>query len=245
MTFPSRLAFVESNSRSRRCLDRQKRSGHPRLCNGSSSGIPTATHLGASVEDIAAAATSTGISTAVPVDAVPGYDATYAVSSGALVDSGNVVFPNAASSPMLNVPEMVSYLLLTALFAALMMRTSQVEDAAKTRKRMQDEVRAMKLREMGEGPVSVEQNQRTLQRYEDAVRKEEALRTVLPGVRIRPPSARGQKEEEARALARRYLGREFDIGVPKPESETDPSMALGVVAAVALGQLFLMVAYMM
>lgn len=201
------------------------------------------------MEDIAAAAatsaTSTGISTAVPVDAVPGYDATYAVSSGALVDSGNVVFPNAASSPMLNVPEMVSYLLLTALFAALMMRTSQVEDAAKTRKRMQDEVRAMKLREMGEGPVSVEQNQRTLQRYEDAVRKEEALRTVLPGVRIRPPSARGQKEEEARALARRYLGREFDIGVPKPESETDPSMALGVVAAVALGQLFLMVAYMM
>jgi len=198
------------------------------------------------VEDIAAAA-STGISTAVPAgidNAVSGYDATYAMSNGALVNSG-VVFPNAASSPMLNVPEMVSYLLLTALFAALMMRTSQVEDAARTRKRMQDKVRAMKLREMGEGPLSVEQNQRTLQRYEDAVRKEEALRTVLPGVRIRPPSARGQKEEEARALALRYLGREFDIGVPKPESETNPRMALGVVAAVALGQLFLMVAYMM
>lgn len=200
------------------------------------------------MEDIAAAAAtsaSTGISSAVPAgidNAVSGYDATYAMSSGALVDSG-VVFPNA--SPMLNVPEMVSYLLLTALFAALMMRTSQVEDAAKTRQRMQDEVRAMKLREMGEGPVSAEQNQRTLQRYEDAVRKEEALRTVLPGVRIRPPSARGQKEEEARVLAQRYLGRDFDIGVPKPESETDPSMALGVVAAVFLGQLFLMVAYMM
>ena len=196
--------------------------------------------VAAATSDLSAT-TPAGIDQVIPT--VSAFDATYA--TGGAVDSA-LVFPDAANNPMLlHAPEILSYLLITALFVALMMRTNQVEDAVRVRTRMQEEVRLLKLREMGEGRVSPERTQRTLQRYEDAVRKEESLRTILPGVRISPPGAKGRKEEEARDIARRYLGREFNIGVPERQHETSPRIALGVAAAVALGQMFLMLAYMM
>lgn len=157
----------------------------------------------------------------------------------------NVVFAN--SGPMFHAPEITSYLLITIAFAALMFRTTQVEDAVQKRQQMQEKVRLLKLKEMGEGKGSTEKTQQTMQLYEDAVRHEEKLRTILPGVRIAPPSVNGPKEEDAQAIAKRYLGKEYDIGVLKRkrgDEGTSPGMAVGIVAIVALSQVGLMLAYM-
>lgn len=148
--------------------------------------------------------------------------------------------------PILNVPALITFVLITTVFSALILRTNQVEDAVQRRKRMQEEVRLLKLKEMGEGTVTPEQIQQILQLYEDAVRREEDLRNILPGVRIVPPSAIDRKEEEAQAIAKQYLGQDFNIGVPKKYNEKRddegvlPSVAIGILAMVALSQVGLL-----
>lgn len=156
--------------------------------------------------------------------------------------------------PILNVPALVTFVLITTVFSALIVRTNQVEDAVQTRKQRQEEVRALKAREVGEGTVSPDELRTTLERYEDAVRREELLRNIVPGVvRIVPPSSSDRREEEARAIAKQYLGRDFDIGVPKRESESEsnnsesegragglPGAAIGVLVMVALSQVGLL-----
>lgn len=148
--------------------------------------------------------------------------------------------------PVLNVPALITFLLITTVFSALIIRTNQVEDAVQTRKRMQEEVRTLKAKEIGDGQLPPEKIQQTLQLYEDAVRQEEKLRNILPGVRIVPPSSSDRKEEEAQEIAKQYLGEDFNIGVPKRYNEkredegTLPSVAIGVLALVALSQVSLL-----
>jgi len=156
----------------------------------------------------------------------------------------NVVFSN--SSPAFNVPEITSYILITIAFVALMFRTIQVEDAVQKRQQMQEKVRLLKVKEMCEGKGSPEKTQQTLQMYQDAVQHEEDLRTILPGVRMTPPSAKGPGEENAQAIAKQYLGKVYDIGVLERnhgEEGTSVGMAVGIVAIVVLCQLGLMLAY--
>ncbi|VEU37296.1 unnamed protein product [Pseudo-nitzschia multistriata] len=151
--------------------------------------------------------------------------------------------------PILNVPALVTFVSIMAVFSALILRTNQVEDAVQERKRRQEEVRDLKAREVGEGTVAPEQIEQTLRLYEDAVRKEERLRNILPGVRIVPPSSSDRREEEAQAIAKQYLGEDFNIGVPKRYNEkiedTEgggglPGAAIGVLAVVALSQVGLL-----
>lgn len=142
--------------------------------------------------------------------------------------------------PILNVPALVIFVLITTVFSALILRTNQVEDAVQTRKLRQEDVRSLKAKELGEGTVSPEKIQQVLQLYEDAVRQEEKLRNILPGVRIVPPSSGNRKEEEAQAIAKQYLGKDFNIGVPKRYNEKSessgklPSIAIGILAVIAL-----------
>mmetsp|Transcript_6208 Transcript_6208/g.15081 ORF Transcript_6208/g.15081 Transcript_6208/m.15081 type:complete len:242 (+) Transcript_6208:188-913(+) len=148
--------------------------------------------------------------------------------------------------PVLNVPALITFVLITTVFSALIVRTNQVEDAVQMRKRRQEQVRALKAREVGEGQVPPKEIQQTLQLYEDAVRQEEKLRNILPGVRIVPPSSSDRREEEAQAIAKQYLGQDFNIGVPKRYNEKRddegslPSVAIGVLAMVALSQVGLL-----
>jgi len=147
--------------------------------------------------------------------------------------------------PVLNVPALITFVLITTVFSALIIRTNQVEDAVQMRKRRQEQVRELKAKELGEGQVSPEEIQTTLQLYEDAVRQEEKLRNILPGVRIVPPSSGDRKEEEAQAIAKQYLGQDFNIGVPKRYNEKQedgslPNVAIGVLAMVALSQVGLL-----
>lgn len=231
MSFHTRLAFVEHCSHGQRCTG-QKRSRHPHRYQLSR--IPLKGDLGVALEDMVATSDSSAGSTSVgQVIPIANFDTTSTFEP--------VVF-----EPVLNVPALITFLFITTIFSALIIRTNQVEDAVQTRKRMQEEVRSMKLKEMSEGMVSPEQKQQTLQLYEDAVRQEENLRNILPGVRIVPPSASDRKEEEARAIAKEYLGQDFNIGVPKRYNEKRDdeggvsSVAIGVLAVVALSQVGLL-----
>jgi len=232
MTFQTGLAFVERYSHSQGCTKQKRSSRHHRYQSSK-------TALGGSVEDMVAMTGDSMIPASIG-EVTPAADI-YATTNAL----DNVVFAN--SGPAFNVPEITSYLLITVAFAALMFRTMQVEDAVQKRQQMQEKVRLWKLKEMGEGKGTPEKTQQTLQLYEDAVRHEENMRTILPGVRISPPSASGPGEENAQAIAKQYLGEEFDIGLLKRkrgDEGTSASMAVGIVAVVALSQVGLMLAYM-
>ncbi len=117
-----------------------------------------------------------------------------------------------------------------------------MEGAVQERKEALQALRALKAKELaGDGAVSKSQMEELLLRYEGSLRREEALRNVLPGgaVRIVPPSASDEGEEEARAVARQLLGRDFDVGVDRRERDGDgrllPAGAAGILAVLLLG----------
>lgn len=141
--------------------------------------------------------------------------------------------------PVLNVPALVTFLFISIVFSALTLRTVQVEQAVQDRNLKLQCLRDLKSKELaGDGTVTKEDVEAMKEQYEQAVRTEEALRNLVPGVvRIVPPSAGDQKEEEASVVAKQLLGKDFDIGVPKQERNPEgqlPALAIGALAAVAL-----------
>lgn len=226
MTFP---AFIENSLHVPKCRKHSRRQRH--RCHFSTFRHTTA--LDGSVEDFATSTeysiASGGVNQVIPT---ANFDTTSTFEP--------VVF-----EPVLNVPALITFLLITTIFSALILRTNQVEDAVQIRKRRQEEVRALKALEVA-GNASAEQIRQTLKLYEDACRQEEKLRNILPGVRIVPPSSSSRKEEEAREIARQYLGQDFNIGVPKQYNEKRddegrlPTAAIGVLAVVALSQVGLL-----
>ncbi|KAG7374550.1 hypothetical protein IV203_013645 [Nitzschia inconspicua] len=146
--------------------------------------------------------------------------------------------------PILNVPALGSFIFITVIFSALIQRTNQVEEAVQDRNTALQRLRDLKSKELaGYDNVKKEDIQLLLEQYERAVLREEALRNLVPGVvRIVPPSAGSQKEEEASIIAKQLLGKEFNIGVPKRELSQNGELpvtaiwALVVVALVLVGQ---------
>jgi hypothetical protein len=150
--------------------------------------------------------------------------------------------------PVLNVPSLVTFLFIAVAFSALIVRTNQVEDAVRGRKERLQALRMLKSRKLaGDDAISAIQIEEALKLYERAVRNEEALRNIpVPGgraeVRIIPPSAGDAREEEARLIAKQFLGQDFDIGVPKREVDATgklPTAAVAVLAVLALSQVSL------
>lgn len=145
--------------------------------------------------------------------------------------------------PILNVPALVTFLFITTVFTALILRTNQVETAVQTRKQRLEELRKLKSKEIFDGTVRPEDVQQVLQLYEDAVIREEDLRNILPGVRIVPPSSNNLSEGDASLVAKQLLGKEYKIGVPKPDNDEklqNDSESSGKLSAVAIGILFML-----
>jgi hypothetical protein len=159
--------------------------------------------------------------------------------------------------PILNVPALVTFLFITTIFTALILRTNQVEDAVRLRKQRLEELRILKSKEIsnagvGSGTVSSEDVQKSLHLYEDAVQQEETLRNIIPGVRIVPPSSNDRKEEEASLIAKQLLGKEYNIGREKRVDEYDdeeqqrnnngklPTVAIGILLMLGLSQVGLL-----
>jgi len=264
MKVHSQAAFLGDFCDQRECTKRQHQGQHPRRRR-----VQSKTGLflsGAEDYSIAAAASAATAVTTAP--------ATVSVPIANFDTSSN--FEPVVFEPILNVPALVTFVLITTVFSALIVRTNQVEDAVQERKKRQEQVRELKAKEVsggenigsevGGGTTSTtttpssssssssltlsEELQQTLKLYEEAVLREEKLRNILPGVRIVPPSSSDRKEEEVQAIAKQYLGRDFNIGVPKRYNEKQersdndkgslPGAAIGVLAVVALSQVGLL-----
>jgi nitrate reductase NapE component len=140
--------------------------------------------------------------------------------------------------PILSVPALVSFVFVSTILSALILRTNQVEQAVQNRNTMLYKVRDLKSKKLaGDASISKLDVDSVLVQYEQAVRTEEALRTLVPGiVRIVPPSDANQKDE-ARAVAKQLLGKEYDIGVQQREQDRYgqlPGVAIGVLVVIAL-----------
>jgi hypothetical protein len=67
------------------------------------------------------------------------------------------------------------------------------------------------------------------------VKKEESLRNIIPGVvRIVPPSSANSKEEEARVIAKQFLGKDYDIGVSREPAKEASNLSRVATTAIPL-----------
>jgi hypothetical protein len=143
--------------------------------------------------------------------------------------------------PILNVPALGTFLLIMVIFGLLQIRTNQVEQAVQERNLALKELRDAKSKELSGGEeVNVQQS---LENFDKAMEKEERLRTIVPGVRIVPPSNGNKAEEEARLAARQWLNKEVAIGA-RLQEEGDgrlPMAALGVLTLLAASLVALLV----
>jgi hypothetical protein len=99
------------------------------------------------------------------------------------------------------------------IFGLLQIRTNQVEKAVQERNLALKELREAKSKELSSGGAAQVVNvQQSLERFDKAMEKEERLRTIIPGVRIVPPSNGNKAEEDARVAARQFLNKDVAIG---------------------------------
>jgi hypothetical protein len=157
-------------------------------------------------------------------------------------DSATTTATTTTFEPILNIPALVTFLFIMIVFSALSFRTNQVENAVQERKRTLQTLRTLKSKELaGDSQVTKSQIDDMLFQYEQSVRNEESLRNILPGgvLRIVPPSAGDTAEEEARIVAKQFLGQDFDIGmdkrVPMNDTETLPTPAIAVLTVLMVG----------
>ena len=140
---------------------------------------------------------------------------------------------------MLNVPALGTFLFVMVIFGLLNIRTKQVEEAVKERNSALNELREAKAKELSGGEeVNV---QLSLERFDKAMEKEENLRTIIPGVRIVPPSNGNKAEEEARLAAQQFLNKEVAIGAKEEGDGRLPMAALGVLTLLAASLVALLV----
>jgi hypothetical protein len=149
--------------------------------------------------------------------------------------------------PVLNVPALGTFLIITIVFGLLIKRTNEVEKAVEERNRALGELRdaKSKLLEGDETGTSSANVKEALKQFGIALDKEESLRTIVPGVvRIVPASNGNQKEEEARLAAKQFLGKDTAIGAAPKIKEGDgrlPAAALVLLALVGLSMVGLLV----
>ena len=158
--------------------------------------------------------------------------------------------------PVLDVPALATFLFVLVVFGALNYRTSQVQKAIEDRDYWLDQVRTIKSKELADGQeIDEKELQNALQNYESAILREEQFRNLVPGgaVRIVPPTGPASREadEKAAAMAKQFLGREYDIGSTKQEVEQRsndndsnnnlPTIAVAILVIIALAQMGLFV----
>jgi hypothetical protein len=148
--------------------------------------------------------------------------------------------------PVLDVPALGTFLVISIVFAALNFRTSQIQKVVQERNYWLEQVRDLKSKELAGDTVEESVLQNALGNYESAVVKEEQLRNLVPGVvRISPPSTASEADEKAAAMAKQFLGKDYDIGTgQRKDAEGDgklPTIALAVLAVIFLAQMSLFV----
>ena len=115
--------------------------------------------------------------------------------------------------PVMNMPAAVSFLIIVIVFTLLQLRISAVSNAAERRAQSLEALRKAESLQLSASDVGIDASDRpssqavanAKKEYEDALRSELNLRTVIPGVRIVAPND-PKRDEEERAAAKRFLG---------------------------------------
>ena len=143
-----------------------------------------------------------------------------AASSSAAAD----VAPLQEFEPIVNVPALTSFVIISIVFGLLQQRINSVSAAAKRRSEALESLRKVESLQLSvsdkDRPTEADVVQAKAA-YESALKNELSLRTVIPGVRIVAPND-PKREEEERAAAKRFLGwndEDFgDLGMDENDS---------------------------
>lgn len=180
------------------------------------------------------------------------------VLDDAVASVGGVENAAAVFEPVVNVPALAAFALVVVVFGTLQLRITAVAAAAERRVSALETLRRVKAAELGggDGAPDAEVVAAAVDAFASALREEEDLRTVAPGVRVAAPNA-AERDDEIVDAARRFLGvdlRAADADENDDENETrdgSPSLsanpsrgwstgALAVIAAVVASQIVLL-----
>lgn len=148
----------------------------------------------------------------------------------AFVDDGFEVAASSSSSvtqiqefePIVNVPALSSFLIISVVFGLLQLRINSVSQATKRRSEALESLRKVESLQLSTSDVdrpTEDDVARAKAAYENALTDELNLRTIIPGVRIVAPND-PKRDEEERAAAKRFLGwTDEDLGIDEYENE--------------------------
>jgi len=117
--------------------------------------------------------------------------------------------------PIINVPAASAFLIISVVFALLQLRINAVSSAAKRRSDALETLRTVESLQLSDDSIERPNKLKVdaaKAEFENALRDELQLRTIIPGVRIVAPND-PKRDEEQRAAAKRFLGwdaNEFD-----------------------------------
>lgn len=147
--------------------------------------------------------------------------------------------------PVVNIPALGSFLFIAIVFSFLILRVRAVEQAVERRKAALSDLRQVKSAELSSSSAETRPDadtvKRALQEYQDALKSEDELRTLIPGVRVVAPNQPAGANEEDVAAARQFLGIDLD-SAPKEEEEKKglSTGSVAILAVVALSQIALL-----
>ena len=115
--------------------------------------------------------------------------------------------------PVLNVEAAASFTVIAIVFTLLQLRINAVSNAAKRRSSALEALRKAESLQLSASDVGIDASDRPTEdqvlraknEYENSLRDEMNLRTIIPGVRIVAPND-PKRDEEERAAAKRFLG---------------------------------------
>lgn len=93
--------------------------------------------------------------------------------------------PGTSFDPVLDVSALSAFSVIAIVFTFLMARASAVENATTKRKDATEKLRDARKQEL----VGGDSASLALKQLEDALKEEETLRTIIPGIRIRAPNS--------------------------------------------------------
>jgi len=158
--------------------------------------------------------------------------------------------PSAATqefTPQIDSAALVTFTSIMLMSLLLIQRTAEVEQAVQDREAALLELRKWKTRQLVGGDrleggqktddlvgnssddSITNQIEKALKEYERAVQEEEKLRNLVPGgwIRIVPPNAEQASDRNAREVAKKILGKDYDIGASSSSdndvTNTDPN----------------------
>lgn len=148
--------------------------------------------------------------------------------------------------PVLNVPALGSFILIMTVFLLLRLRVNAISDAAETRMAALETLRQVKSDELSSGTgykasedrnnnsedgvssVSPEKVKQAVEAYRTALTREEGLRNLIPGIRLRAPN-NPQRSEGDRQAVRQFLDDEDlkNLLLEVEENSTDDDLEEG------------------